>query len=110
MTAPDKPKSNIIFFPTKKRLEQVKFEAEAVERQELENMVDDIASETLAYIGDQGIDITSRKYVYSVSYFVESARSMIYDMHGIEHPFVDLAVTLYENSSFDNPNQLEFDF
>jgi len=102
-------KDNIVSFPLKKRMEQVHHQSSAVD-EDIEAMIDDVASDVLAFLADEGFDIADKEYMYSISYFVESLRSMVFHMHDEPHPFRDMAITLYENVKYDNPEQLEFDF
>ena len=102
-------KDNIIPFPVKERMEQVHLEHTAPDPV-VEEMVDDIASDVLAFLVDEGIEISNPDYMYTVSYFVESLRCMIFHMHDHYHPFREMSQALYENVKYEDPNQLEFDF
>lgn len=93
---------NVIRFPVEKRLAKVNEKEQA-----LDEMTQDIATDVVQYLLDEGMSIEDEKHIFHVSLFYESLRSMIFWLNGSYHPIQNLATEIYENVVFENEDQLE---
>jgi hypothetical protein len=97
--------NNIIPFPTKKRLRQI---TEEVSQTDL--LADEIVSDVIAFLVEEGYNIDNENNLYEISLFYESCRSMLYKFDNKEHPLQTMANELYKIFEYENEEQLEFDF
>lgn len=107
---------NIIKFPIEKRKKQIEQQKDGLLREKealvdyLEDLSEDIVNDCLDFLLDEGFDITNEKYVYDVSLFFETTRSLVFKMSDEHHPLQYFAHGMFSKyDTKDNP-QLEFDF
>lgn len=93
---------NVIRFPVEKRLAKVNEKEQA-----LDEITQEIATDVVQYLIEEGMPIQDEKHVFHVSLFYESLRSMIFWLNGSYHPIQVLATEIYENVVYENEDQLE---
>lgn len=76
-----------------------------------DNYAEEITSDILAFLHDEGMPIESSSNVNDISIVFEALRSMLLKHHDIYHPIQAFVDSMYErNTTNINPDQLEFDF
>lgn len=98
--------SNIIQFPKKIN----KFEKELELDEEINALADEITSDVIAFLIEEGYDFDNDTTLYEVSLFYEAAKSFIFKIKDKQHPLQILANELYNAAQYFDENQLEFDF
>jgi hypothetical protein len=105
-------KSNVIHFPIEKRLREVDDERDYFV-DSLETFVEDITSDVLAELYNNGYEIDSDDYVCDVSMLFESLRSLVFRLNEIDHPIQEISQTIYRKYLIENSmeeDQLSLDF
>ena len=105
-------KSNIIHFPVEQRLREINEERDYFS-DSLETLSEDLTSDILAELYNNGYEIDSDDYVYDVSMLFESLRSLIFRLNDIEHPVQKFSKVIYEKYLTQNiveEMQLSLDF
>lgn len=111
--------NNIIRFPVERRIAQSTLTDKELRAIDLEacyaladNYSEEITSDILAFLHDEGMKIDGSTNVNDISMVFESIRSMLLKHHSIYHPIQVFVDSMYERSqeASHNPHQLEFDF
>lgn len=99
------PMSNIIQFPIKN-----KFEKELELDEEMNALADEITSDVIAFLIEEGYEFDNEANLYEISLFYEAAKSLMYSIKDKQHPLQFLANELYSTAQYYDDKQLEFDF
>ena len=114
---------NVIKFPLERRLDQIawqKIEAEWANTARddkqiaIEEVVDALVAEFIfMMIEDFGINADDERYIYDVSFFYETIKSLVSKFNGVTHPIQQLADNIYRShiETYEAAQyQLEFSF
>lgn len=104
--------SNVIRFPIEQRRREIDEEREFF-FEKLELFSDDIASDILTELYNNGYEIDSDIFIHDISHLLESVRSLIFKLNDIEHPIQEFAKTIYEKYTIEHElleKQLCLDF
>jgi hypothetical protein len=77
----------------------------------IDNIAEEIVSDVIAFLMEEGVDIKPDDHVYDISLFYEVTRSLLMKMHGRHHMMQNIANDMYKWLEYDlEEKQLEFDF
>jgi len=98
--------TNVVHFPLERRQQKIISEFEKIDNSIL-NLTDEILSEILYILYDEGYTFDAEELEYDTSFVFESIRSMICRLNNIEHPLQEFCEEMFETVLADK--QLEFD-
>ena len=101
--------SNIVKFPTEKRQQDILNQDNEL-FDSIETYVDELASDIVSTLFDDGYAINKDEYIKDVSMMFESLRSLILKMNDLPHSFQYSADILFSENFFYDENQLCLDF
>ena len=108
--------SNVIAFPRQKRdsppqtMEELLETVETTRKEHVEYIMDEALSFVFGRVYDEGFDLGSEDCLKTTSMLVEAFRSAMYKSVGIDHPFHDIAESVFNIvDEFDEDVKLTVD-